>query len=92
MASSVYARATKMHVTPAIAYDSMTAGPEYVAATIPVITNTPVPIIAPSHNNIRSNAPKVLLRPLVLPSSFIDSKLFFVKKLILSPILNSRKP
>src|SRR5216683_1007719 len=51
-----------MDATPARMNESTTAGPEFKAATVPVRTKIPVPMIAPMPSIVRLSAPRARFR------------------------------
>ena len=61
--------------------EKITAGPASLAATNPVNTSTPVPIIAPIPSIVRSNAPSVFVKVLLLlsPNNCVTD--FFLNRL-----------
>ena len=60
---------SKIDATPASTNDSTTAGPEFCAATVPVSTKIPVPMIAPMPSSVRLNGPSARRRLCSLAAS-----------------------
>lgn len=62
-----------------MAKDNVMAGPAYSEATVPVMENSPAPIITPTPRAIRLKGPSTLFRLLSpeLPASFCNASIVF---------------
>src|SRR5438046_10455501 len=79
-ANSAQHRAAKIEATPARTNESTTAGPEFTAATVPVSTKIPVPMIAPMPRVVRLSALNARFKLLSVSASFWRSETLFRRK------------
>src|SRR5205809_1999422 len=74
---------------PANVNDSTTAGPEFWAATVPVRTKIPVPMIAPMPSMVRLSAPRARFKLWSVSASVWSSVTLFRRRRFMRPSMMS---